>query len=174
LNFLTVFGERIISFFVRTVDDFESTFLSPPCFGVTDFDSVHFFEMVLNSLGSKFRVRTDLGENFGRNKLFINGAVSSVMDAVTRMNLNWLSNSPHVGIGEGSGIEVPGALFVNAVEGITTRAVLVWDEFIDIEESSTGARLKRISEQQNCRIANRLQIGGIAVPKTVALMYYVP
>jgi hypothetical protein len=33
-------------------------------------------------------VRTDLGENFGRNKLFINVAVSSVMDAVTRMSLN--------------------------------------------------------------------------------------
>jgi len=73
---------------MRTVDHVESMFLSPPCFGVTDFDSVHFFEMVLNSLGSKFRVKMDLGENFGGNKLFINVAVSSVMDAVTRMNLN--------------------------------------------------------------------------------------
>jgi len=172
LNFLTVFGERIISFFVRTVNDFESTLLSPPCFGVTDFDSVHFFEMVLNSLRSKFRVRMDLGDNFGGNKLFINVAVSSVMDAVTRMNLNRLSNLPHVGIGEGSYIEVPGALFVDAVEGITTRIPLVWDEFIDIEESTDA--YTRISEQQNSRIANRLQIGGIAVPKTVALMYYVP
>ena len=73
---------------MRTVDDFESAFFSPPCFIVTDFDAVRFFEMVLNSPGGKFRVGTDLGENFSRNELFIHVAVPSVMDAVTRMSLN--------------------------------------------------------------------------------------
>ena len=138
MNFVTVLRERVVSFFVRTVDDFERTLLCPPCFGVSDGDAALFFEMVLNSLGSKFQVGTELGEDFSGNKLFIDVAVSRVVDAVTRMSLNCLSNSPHVGAGECSGIEVPGALFVLAFEGITISGDFVRDKFIDIEESSTG------------------------------------
>ena len=55
-NFLTVLGERVVSFLMRTAVDFESMFPCPPGFGVGDGDAVLLFEMILNSLGSKFWV----------------------------------------------------------------------------------------------------------------------
>ena len=136
---MTVLGESVVSFFMGTVDDFDSAFPRPPGFHVGDFNAVLFFEMVLNRLGTKFRIRTELGEEFGANKLFIDVAVPRVVDAMTRMNLNCLANSPHVCARESSGIEVPGALFVFAFEGISIRVDLVWDKFIVIEKSGTGA-----------------------------------
>jgi hypothetical protein len=168
LNFLTVLGERVVSFFVRTADDFESTFPRPPGFGVGDGDAVLLFEMILNSLGSKFRVWTELGEDFGGNKLFIDVAVPGVLNAMAGMSLSWFSNSSSVRAGECRGIEVLGALFVFAFEDITIK-VFVWDKFRAIEESSI-----RVSDPKNSRITSWLQIGGICAPNGVALMYHRP
>ena len=155
LNFLTVLGERVVSSFVRTADDFESTFPRPPGFGVGDGDAVLLFEMILNSLGSKFRVWTELREDFGGNKLFIDVAVPEVLNAMTGMSLSWFSNSPSVRAGECRGIEVLGALFVFAFEDITIK-VFVWDKFIAIEESSIRARVfqsrKTLEWRVDCKL----------------------
>ena len=81
MDFLTVLGERVVSFFVRTVDDFDGTFFGPVGFVVRDANAVNIFEMVLDGLGFNRRIRADMGEDFYRNKLFVDVAVSRVIDS---------------------------------------------------------------------------------------------
>src|SRR5579859_1085720 len=96
LNFFTIFWETAVSFFVRTVDEFNSAFSSSPSFFVAYFDTINVFEMVLDDFGFNRRIGTDHGEDFDRNKLFIDVPVSIMMDSMTRMLLNRCSNFPSV------------------------------------------------------------------------------
>ena|SRR5579859_8130884 len=96
LNFLTIFWETVVSFFVRTVDKFDSAFSASVGFHVADADAVNVFEMVLDDFGFNRRISTDFGEDFGRNKLLIEVAVSIMMDSVTSMILNRRSNFPTI------------------------------------------------------------------------------
>jgi len=88
LNFFAVFGERIISFFMLAVDNFDSTLFHPVSFVVADGDTVLFFEVILDRFRSKRQVRMEFRKDFNRNKLFVNIAVSRVVYPMTGMNLN--------------------------------------------------------------------------------------
>ena len=70
---------------MRTVNDFDGTFFGPVGFVVRDANAVNIFEMVLDGLGFNRRIRADIGEDFYRNKLFIDVAVSRVIDSMTRI-----------------------------------------------------------------------------------------
>ena len=80
-----------------------------------------------------------LGRISIENKLLIDVVVSIMSDAVTSMLLNRRSNFPSVRFTHRSCVEIPGALFVHAFDGISPGIYFDWVEFIDIEESSTDA-----------------------------------
>jgi len=70
--------------------------------------------------------------NFDRNKLFIDVGVFQMVDIMTRMTLNRLSNAPNVGVGNWSCVKIPIAFFGLAFECITVRRDSGGDKFIDI------------------------------------------
>ena len=47
-DFVTVFRETLIHFFMRIIDEFESSFFSSICFRIVDFNAVRILEMILN------------------------------------------------------------------------------------------------------------------------------
>ena len=53
-----------VSFFVRTINDFDGTFFGPVGFVIRDANAINIFEMVLDGLGFNGQIRADIGEDF--------------------------------------------------------------------------------------------------------------
>ena len=85
LYFVTIFRKTIVSFFMRTINDFDHAVFSSVGFVIAEFNAVLIFEMILNSLGSKLRIQTNFGEDFNRNEIFIDVTVSRVIYSVKSM-----------------------------------------------------------------------------------------
>jgi hypothetical protein len=108
---------------------------------IFDYDSILFFQMILNHLDNKIRISSELWEDFDYNKLFIDIIVPGVLDTVISMSLNYPTNISYINIRIWSDIEISGILLVFVFECITLSIGLIRDEFVDIEESSMGVSI---------------------------------
>jgi len=94
LDFFAIFWETPISFFIQTIDEFDSPFSSSPGFFVADADTINIFEMILDDFEFNRQIGTDFEEDFVRNNLFIDVAMFIMINSMISILLNRRSDFP--------------------------------------------------------------------------------